>query len=83
LTMSALFLGFPLFSFNPLNEVIIKVIVANIIWIPGHLLWLYAGVKVNSLNFSPRSKRAINLILAAVIVFIVFGSAIVSIQTRV
>jgi threonine/homoserine/homoserine lactone efflux protein len=83
LTMSALFLGFPLFSFNPLNELIIKVIVANIIWIPGHLLWLYAGVKVNSLNFSPRSKRAINLILAAVIVFMVFGSAIVSIQTRV
>jgi threonine/homoserine/homoserine lactone efflux protein len=83
LTMSALFLGFPLFSFNPLNELIIKVIVANIIWIPGHLLWLYAGVKVNSLNLSPRSKRAINLILAAAIVFIVFGSAIVSIQTRV
>ncbi|NCF47163.1 MAG: LysE family transporter [Alphaproteobacteria bacterium] len=81
LTMSALFLGFPLLSFNPVNEVIIKVIVANIVWVPGHLIWLYAGVKVNSLNLTPRAKRAINLILAAVIIFMVFGSAVVSMQT--
>lgn len=81
LTMSALFLGFPLLSFNPVNEVIIKVIVANIVWVPGHLIWLYAGVKVNSLNLTPRAKRAINLILAAVIIFMVFGSSVVSMQT--
>ena len=81
LTMSALFLGFPLLSFNPVNEVIIKVVVANVVWVPGHLIWLYAGVKVNSLNFTPRAKRAINLILAAVIIFMVFGSAVVSMQT--
>ena len=81
LTMSALFLSFPLLSFNPVNEVIIKVVVANVVWVPGHLIWLYAGVKVNSLNFTPRAKRAINLILAAVIIFMVFGSAVVSMQT--
>ena len=81
LTMSALFLGFPLLSFNPVNEVIIKVVVANVVWVPGHLIWLYAGVKVNSLNLTPRAKRAINLILAAVIIFMVFGSAVVSMQT--
>ncbi|MEJ6672390.1 MAG: hypothetical protein QNL57_01900 [Alphaproteobacteria bacterium] len=81
LTMSALFLGFPLLSFNPVNEVIIKVVVANVVWVPGHLIWLYAGVKVNSLNFTPRAKRAINLILAAVIIFMVFGSAVVPMQT--
>jgi len=81
LTMSALFLGFPLLSFNPVNEVIIKVIVANIVWVPGHLIWLYAGVKVNSLNLTPRAKRVINLILAAVIIFMVLSSAVVSMQT--
>ena len=78
ITMSALYLGFPIFSFNPLNEAIIKIIIANIIWIPGHLLWLYFGVKVNHLNLSSRAKRGINIILAITILTIVLCSAIIS-----
>ena len=78
MTMSALYLGFPLLSFNPLNEAITKIIIANIIWIPGHLLWLYVGVKVNRLNLSPRAKRVINIILAITILAIVLCSAVIT-----
>ena len=78
MTMSALFLGFPLPSFNLLNEAIIKIIIANIIWIPGHLLWLFFGVKVNRLNLSTRAKRIINIILAIIILAIVLCSAVIS-----
>jgi threonine/homoserine/homoserine lactone efflux protein len=78
MTMSALYLGFPLHSFNPVNEAIIKIIIANIIWIPGHLLWLYAGVRVNDLDLSLKNKRVINLTLAITILTIVFGSAVYS-----
>lgn len=78
MTMSALYLGFPLLSLNPLNEALIKIIIANIIWVPGHLLWLYAGVKVNRFNLSPRAKRVINIILAITILAIALGSAVIS-----
>ena len=78
MTMSALYLGFPIHSFHPGNEAIIKIIIANIIWIPGHLLWLYAGVKVNAFNISLRTKRVINKTLAITILTIVFGSALFS-----
>ena len=78
MTMSALYLGFPLHSFNPFNEAIIKMIIANIIWIPGHLLWLHAGVKVNNLDLSLKTKRVINITLAITILTIVFGSAVFS-----
>ena len=80
MTVSALYLSFPLASFNPVNEAIAKIIIANIIWVPGHLLWLYAGVKVNGLDLSARSKRTINIILAITILTIVFGSTFITMQ---
>jgi threonine/homoserine/homoserine lactone efflux protein len=79
MTVSALYLGFPIFTDTPVNEAIIKIIIANIIWIPGHLLWLYAGVRVNRLNLSERTTRLLNITLAAAILMIVFVSAILPI----
>jgi hypothetical protein len=58
------------------NEAIIKIIIANIIWIPGHFFWLYAGVKVNRLDLSPRATRMLNITLATSMLIIVFTSAI-------
>jgi threonine/homoserine/homoserine lactone efflux protein len=79
MTISALYLGFPIFSNTPVSEAFIKIIIANIIWIPGHLLWLYAGVRVNRLNLSERTTRLLNISLAATMLIIVFVSAILSI----
>ena len=78
MTVSALYFGFPILANSPVNEAIIKIIVANIIWIPGHFLWLYGGVKVNRLDLSARTARILNITLAASLLIIVFSSAIVS-----
>ena len=82
MTISALYLGFPILADAPAYEAIIKIIIANIIWIPGHLLWLYAGVRVNLLNLSKRTTRMLNITLAATMLIIVFASAIMSIFGR-
>ena len=79
MTISALYLGFPIFANTPMSEAILKVIIANIIWIPGHLLWLYAGVRFNRLNLSERTTRLLNISLATAMLLIVFVSAILSI----
>ena len=79
MTISALYLGFPIFANTPMSEAILKVIIANIIWIPGHLLWLYAGVRVNRLNLSERTTRLLNISLATAMLLIVFVCAILSI----
>ncbi len=76
MTMSALYFGFPIMADTPVNEAIIKIIIANIIWIPGHFFWLYAGVKVNRLDLSPRATRLLNITLATSMLIIVFTSAI-------
>ena len=78
MTISALYFGFPILADSPVNEAIIKIIIANIIWIPGHFLWLYAGVKVNRLDLSPRSARILNITLATCILIIVATSAMFS-----
>ena len=46
----------------------------NIVWLPVHLAWLYAGVKVNSLDLPPRIQRAINLGMAACLLAVVILS---------
>jgi len=79
MTISALHLGFPIFANTPVSEAIIKIIIAKIIWISGHLLWLYAGVRVNRPNLSERTTRLLNITLAATVLIIVFVSAILSI----
>ena len=46
----------------------------NAIWIPLHLLWLYAGVRLNSLNLPPRTQRLINLVMALCLIGVVILS---------
>jgi len=46
----------------------------NVIWLPLHLAWLYAGVKVNSLDLPPRLQQAINLGMAACLLAVVILS---------
>lgn len=69
---------FSSFAFYPESFVIettLKLIIVNLIWIPIHLLWLYAGVKVNHLDLSPQTQRVINWVMAACL----FGVVLLSI----
>jgi len=55
------------FAFMPENialEVILKFVIMNLVWIPIHLAWLWAGVVLNRLDLAPNIQRAINMTMA-------------------
>ena len=61
---TTLFSGFLLFPGAYWSEVAVKIIILNLIWIPIHLAWLYAGVALERLNLPDRTQRAINIFMA-------------------
>jgi threonine/homoserine/homoserine lactone efflux protein len=68
---TTLFSGFAFLPDAPVWEVIIKLIVFNAIWIPVHLIWLYAGATLRSLNLSQKIQRAINIGMALSMLIVV------------
>jgi threonine/homoserine/homoserine lactone efflux protein len=71
------FTGFVLFPGSLITETLVKFLVINLIWIPIHLLWLFAGNAVNQLDLSPQTHFMINCAMALAMVVVV-GLAIVS-----
>ena len=62
------------FSFAPdalAFEITMKLLIANAIWIPIHLLWLWAGVKLHALNLPAGRQRMINLGMAIALLIVV------------
>lgn len=47
-----------------LFEMVSKALIMNVIWIPIHLAWLWAGVSLHRLNLSDRTQRTINILMA-------------------
>ena len=55
------------FAFRPdsfLLETTLKLIILNSLWIFIHLLWLYFGMRLHSLNLSNRTQRVVNISMA-------------------
>ena len=65
------FSGFVLVPGSLVAETLIKFLVINLIWIPIHLLWLYAGSSIHRLDLSPRSHSLINAGMALALVVVV------------
>ena len=68
---TALFSGF---AFNPghlVAETAAKLVIVNLIWIPLHLCWLWAGAAMHRLNLAPRTQRAVNFGMAAAMLGVV------------
>ncbi|MCO5134758.1 MAG: LysE family translocator [Phyllobacteriaceae bacterium] len=68
------------FAFMPQNlpvEIGLKFLLMNLIWIPIHLAWLWAGVAVNRLDLPPHQQRAINIAMALAMLAVV-GLAILN-----
>ena len=58
---------FTTFNFWPnhfLEMILIKIIIVNVIWVPVHFGWLYAGSTVRKLNLSTNVQRSINIFMA-------------------
>ena len=71
---TTLFSGFAFYPQNFAVETGLKLVMVNAIWMPLHLLWLYAGVRLNSLNLQPRTQRLINLVMAICLIGVVILS---------
>ena len=61
---TTLFGGFAFMPQDLATETLIKFLIINMIWIPVHLLWLYAGVTLHRLDLPAKTQRAINVTMA-------------------
>lgn len=68
---TTLFSGFAFLPTALGMETVIKILIMNIIWIPIHLLWLWAGVTLRSLNLKPGTQRVINIAMATAMILVV------------
>lgn len=71
---TTLFSGFAFYPESLFIETGLKLLIANVIWLLLHCLWLYAGVKINRLELVPRTQRAINFGMAACLLAVVILS---------
>ena len=71
---TALFTSFAFYPENLVIEIATKLIIMNVIWIPIHLIWLYAGVRVHSLDLAARTQRIVNWVMASSLMAVVFLS---------
>ncbi|MBL6855364.1 MAG: LysE family transporter [Rhodobacteraceae bacterium] len=72
LVQIALFSGFSIWPSDFILEVIFKIVIANLIWLPGHMAWLLLGASVKTFNFSDVAMKFINLIMALLILSVIF-----------
>ncbi|MFD0915625.1 LysE family translocator [Pseudahrensia aquimaris] len=65
------FSNFPIWPESLLTEIIIKFVLLNAVWIPIHIIWLAAGVSLNSLDLAPKTQRVINIAMALAMMAVV------------
>lgn len=68
---TTLFSGFVFLPDSPVIEVLLKLVVFNLIWLPVHLAWLAFGAKIGSLNLPHNRQRAINIAMALALLVVV------------
>jgi threonine/homoserine/homoserine lactone efflux protein len=68
---TALFTGFPFWPENLAVELALKFLVLNLIWLPIHLLWLFAGVTLHRLDLPKEFHFAINIAMAIAMLLVV------------
>ena len=66
-----LFSGFAFYPNDFFIETAIKLLIANVIWILIHFLWLYLGVKINQLELPKKTQRIINGFMAICLLAVV------------
>jgi threonine/homoserine/homoserine lactone efflux protein len=68
---TTLFSGFAFYPDSFLVETALKLLIANVIWMALHILWLFAGVRVNRLELPARTQRLINMLMAICLLAVV------------
>lgn len=71
-----LFSGFHFMPDDPLLEIVVKFAIINVIWVPVHLTWLWAGVSLKRLDLSARTQSVINKLMALSLLVVVGLAAV-------
>ncbi|MEM1299131.1 MAG: LysE family translocator [Pseudomonadota bacterium] len=58
-----------------LDEILVKFLIINVVWIPVHLIWLGAGVRIRQLDLPARTQRTINILMALALMGVVLMAA--------
>jgi len=65
------FSGFAFLASAPQTEMLLKLVIMNVIWLPIHLAWLWAGVRVRAMDLAPATQRAVNVAMAISMLLVV------------
>ena len=68
---TTLFSGFAFYPDSFFVETALKLLIANVIWMALHILWLFAGARVNRLELPARTQRLINMLMAICLLAVV------------
>ena len=66
-----LFSGFPIWSESLTSETLVKFAILNVIWVPIHFAWLYAGITLRRLDLPHTTQRWINGCMAISMLLVV------------
>ena len=61
---------------DPLAEVVVKFAILNALWVPVHLVWLWAGISLKRLDLSPAAQSVINKLMAVSLMIVVILAAL-------
>ena len=59
-----LFAGFPLIGFSLQQEILIKALIINLVWIPVHFFWLWLGIKLRQWGLNKGKQAIVNKVMA-------------------
>jgi threonine/homoserine/homoserine lactone efflux protein len=68
---TAFFTGFAFWPGNTAAEIAVKFVIINLIWIPIHFGWLWAGVTLRRLDLPRGAQRTINVAMATSMLLVV------------
>lgn len=73
---TALFTGFAIYPDALMAEVLWKLLIMNMIWVPIHVAWVWFGDMLKRLDLPERTQRMINIFMAASMVLVVALAAV-------
>lgn len=68
---TAFFTGFAFWPQSLTAETAVKFLIINAIWLPIHVLWLFAGITLRRLQLAPHIQRRINVAMALSMLLVV------------
>ena len=74
-----LFAGFPIENLNLNEEIIAKVIIINLVWIPVHFFWLWLGIRLRSWGLESGKQKKVNKFMGFSLFVVVILAGISSI----